>query len=104
VFPRVLAGSVVFLIPGLRAAAAPTAPSGPAFSSIPELEQGYRLLYEQKFPEARDIIQKWAAEHPDEPFGQVSIAASYLFEEFFLQRILTRDYFLDDNPFLGGIT
>ena len=47
-----------------------TTPSGPAFSSIPELEQGYRLLYMQKFPEARDIFQKWAADNPEEPFGQ----------------------------------
>ena len=101
VFHGLLSGLLLFLILGPRVAAAST---GPAFSSIPELEQGYRLLYEQKFPEARDIFEKWAAEHPDEPFGQVSIAASYLFEEFFLQRILTSDYFLDDKRFLGGIT
>lgn len=77
---------------------------GPAFSSDPELEQGYQLLYEQKFPEARAILEKWAAQNPDEPFGQVSLAASYLFQEFFLQNILTSDYFLDDKRFLGGIT
>jgi hypothetical protein len=77
---------------------------GPAFSSVPELEQGFRLLYEQKFAEARTIFEKWAEEHPDEPFGQVSLAASYLFEEFFLQHVLTSDYFLDDKRFLGGIT
>jgi len=79
-------------------------PAGPAFSSVPELEQGYRLLYEQKFPEAREVFQKWADQHPDEPFGQVSLAASYLFEEFFLQHVLTSEYFLDDKRFLGGIT
>lgn len=77
---------------------------GPAFTSIPELEQGYRLLYEQKFPEAREVFQKWAEQNPTEPFGQVSIAASYLFQEFFLQRVLTSEYFLDDKRFLGGIT
>jgi hypothetical protein len=77
---------------------------GPAFSSVPELEQGYHLLYEQKFHEARDLFQKWAAQNPSEPFGQVSLAASYLFEEFFLQQVLTSDYFLDDKRFLGGIT
>src|SRR6516165_7166031 len=96
-----LTGLLGFLIFGSNVSATPT---GPAFSSIPELEEGYRLLYMQKFPEARDIFQKWAADHPDEPFGQVSIAASYLFEEFFLQRVLTSDYFLDDKRFLGGIT
>lgn len=77
--------------------------TGPAFSSVPELEQGYRLLYEQKFREAREIFQEWAAQNPKEPFGQVSLAASYLFEEFFLQHVLTSDYFLDDKRFLGGI-
>lgn len=79
-------------------------PMGPALSSVPELEQGYRLLYEQKFPEAREVFQKWADQNPNEPFGQVSLAASYLFEEFFLQHVLTSDYFLDDKRFLGGIT
>lgn len=77
---------------------------GPAFRSVPELEEGYRLLYEQKFPEAREIFQKWAEQNPTEPFGQVSLAASYLFQEFFIQRVLTSDYFLDDKRFLGGIT
>src|SRR6516162_3811132 len=76
----------------------------PAFSSVPELEQGFRMLYEQKFSEARTVFQKWADQNPSEPFGQVAIAASYLFEEFYLQHVLTSDYFLDDKRFLGGIT
>jgi hypothetical protein len=76
----------------------------PAFSSIPELKNGYQLLYEQKFPEARAVFVEWAAKNPTEPFGQLSIAASYLFEEFYLQHVLTSDYFLDDKRFLGGIT
>jgi len=77
---------------------------GPAFTSVPELEEGYHLLYEQKFPEARAIFEKWNEQHPAEPFGQVSLAASYLFQEFFLQNVLTSDYFLNDKRFLGGIT
>ncbi len=78
--------------------------SGPAFSSDPELEKGFRLLYEQQFLPAREIFQTWADQNPTEPFGQVALAATYLFEEFFLQHILTSDYFLDDKRFLGGIT
>lgn len=81
----------------------PDVPISPAFSSVPELEDGFHKLYEQKFPEAREIFVKWAADHPGEPFGQMAIAASYLFEEFFLQRVLTSDYFLNDKRFLGGI-
>ncbi|MGB2675560.1 MAG: hypothetical protein WAN12_00570 [Candidatus Acidiferrum sp.] len=75
----------------------------PAFSSIPELENGFHDLYIQKFPEAREIFEQWATDHPEEPFGQVAIAASYLFEEFYLQHVLTSDYFLNDKRFLGGI-
>jgi tetratricopeptide (TPR) repeat protein len=91
--------------PHAFAQAAPTQPPDtPAFSSIPELEDGFHDLYVQKFPEAREIFEKWANAHPDEPFGQVAIAASHLFEEFYLQHVLTSDYFLNDKRFLGGIT
>jgi hypothetical protein len=75
----------------------------PGLSQVPELEAGYKLLYEQKFAEAREVFKQWASANPDQPFGQVSLAASYLFEEFFLQRVLTSDYFLNDKRFIGGI-
>lgn len=76
----------------------------PAFSADPELEAGYRNLYEREFNEARETFQNWIAQHPDEPFGYVSLAASYLFEELFIQGVLTSDYFLNDKRFIGGIT
>ena len=85
-------------------ARASTTPTTPAFSSIPELETGFRLLYEQKFSESRVVFEKWSAENPQEPFGQVALAASYLFEEFYLQHVLTSEYFMDDKRFVGGIT
>jgi tetratricopeptide (TPR) repeat protein len=75
----------------------------PGLSQVPELEEGYKLLYEQKFADAREVFHKWAAANPNQPFGQVSLAASYLFEEFFVQRILTSEYFLNDKRFTGGI-
>jgi hypothetical protein len=92
------------LISLLLARSLPGADGSPAFSSVPELERGFRLLYEQKFGEARGVFQKWSDQNPTEPFGQVAIAASYLFEEFYLQHVLTSDYFLNDKRFLGGIT
>jgi len=99
---------VALLLPLLGSAVFPkraqAAELGPAFSSDPDLEKGYNLLYEQKFPEAREIFEKWSEQNPSEPFGQVSLAASYLFEEFYLQHVLTSEYFLDDKRFLGGIT
>ncbi len=75
----------------------------PGLSEVAELHEGYQLLYEQKFADARVVFEKWAAANPTQPFGQVSLAASYLFEEFYLQRVLTSEYFLNDKRFTGGI-
>jgi hypothetical protein len=78
-------------------------PLAPAFTSIPELTSGFQLLYAQKFPEAREKFASWESEHPDEPFGEVAVAASYLFEEFYRQGVLTSDFFLNEEKFLSGI-
>lgn len=94
--------ALLTLGPLSRSAAGPSL--GAAFSSDPDLDKGYNLLYEQRFPEAREIFKKWIEQNPEDPFGQVSLAASYLFEEFYLQHVLTSEYFLDDKRFLGGIT
>lgn len=75
----------------------------PAFTTVPELRAGFDLLYEQRFAEARETFANWASRHPDEPFGQVAIAASYLFEELYLQGVLSSDFFLNEKKFLRGI-
>jgi len=75
----------------------------PAFVSVPELASGFRQLYIQNFPEGRAQFEAWESQHPDEPFGQVAIAASYLFEEFYRQGVLTSDFFLNEKKFLHGI-
>jgi hypothetical protein len=90
---------LVFLAPSARAQEVT-----PAFSKDPDLEAGYRDLYERQFVEARGTFTKWISQHPDEAFGHVSLAASYLFEELFVQGVLTSEYFLDDKRFVGGIT
>src|ERR1700730_10707947 len=59
----------------------------PAFTPIPELTSGFQLLDAQQFPVARDKFANWESEHPQEPFGEVAIAASYLFEEFYRQGV-----------------
>jgi len=38
-----------------------------------------------------------------EPFGEVALAASYLFEELSRQGVLTSDFFLNEKKFLRGI-
>lgn len=75
----------------------------PAFTPVPELRAGFDLLYEQKFGEAREAFTSWHSRHPEEPFGEVAIAASYLYEELSRQGVLTSDFFLNEKKFLRGI-
>jgi hypothetical protein len=77
--------------------------SDSAFTEVPELKEGFRLLYVQKYPDAREKFSAWTTEHPNDPFGFVATAASYLFEEFYRQGVMTSDFFLDDKKFLRGI-
>ena len=91
------------LTSGLLAGESLDGAAAPAFTPIPELTAGFNLLYVQQFSAAREKFAAWESEHPQEPFGQVAIAASYLFEEFYRQGVLTSDFFLNDKRFLGGI-
>ncbi len=75
----------------------------PAFIAVPELTAGFDLLYEQKFAEAREAFASWESRNPEDPFGEVAVAASYLFEELYLQGVLTSDFFLNEKKFLHGI-
>jgi hypothetical protein len=75
----------------------------PAFTTVPELSAGFDLLYEQKFAKAREAFANWESRNPEEPFGEVAVAASYLFEELHLQGVLTSDFFLNEKKFLHGI-
>jgi hypothetical protein len=77
--------------------------SDSAFTEVPELKEGFRLLYVQKYPQAREKFSSWTSEHPADPFGFVAKAASYLFEEFYRQGVMTSEFFLDDKKFLRGI-
>ena len=93
----------VLLAPSFSCAQAAQDGSDSAFTEVPELKEGFRLLYVQKYPEAREKFSAWTSEHPDDPFGFVAMAASYLFEEFYRQGVMTSDFFLDDKKFLRGI-
>jgi len=73
-------------------------------SDRPEIEAGFHLLYQLKFPEARAQFSAWEKARPDDPLGSSSKAAGYLFEEFYAQGVLTSEFFLDDKLLLGGAT
>jgi hypothetical protein len=98
-------GALCFLLltTGLCSAHQDEDPQSPAFTTVPELAEGFHQLYAQNFSEARERFNHWESEHPDEPFGQVAVAASYLFEEFYRQGVLTSDFFLNEKKFLKGI-
>jgi hypothetical protein len=75
----------------------------PAFTTVAELSSGFHSLYAQNFSEAREKFDAWESQHPEEPFGEVAIAASYLFEELYRQGVLSSDFFLNEKRFLHGI-
>jgi hypothetical protein len=91
------------LTPLATLAARPLDDPSPAFVTDPDLAKGFHHLYEQDFPAARRIFTDWENAHPDQPFGEVAIAASYLFEELYRQNVLSSDFFLDQKRFLNGI-
>jgi tetratricopeptide (TPR) repeat protein len=74
-----------------------------AAATAVEMEEGFRLLYELRFEPARSRFLSWQATHPADALGYAWLAASYLFEEFYEQGVLTSEFFLDDKRLLGGI-
>src|ERR1700753_2240048 len=88
---------------GSVARAAEPDSTAPSFTIVPELKEGFDLLYTQRHEEARKKFGDWESKNPTEPFGEVAIAASYLFEEFYRQGVLSSDYFLNEKKFLSGI-
>lgn len=80
-----------------------SAPVTPSVMSDPELDAGFRLLYELKFDQARERFAEWEQARPSEPIGPAFEAASDLFEEFYRKGVLTSEFFLDDKLLLDGI-
>ncbi len=103
---RWISHSVAFLLLLSAAVCGPRAgddANSPAFINVPELTSGFHSLYLQNFTEAREKFSGWESQHPDEPLGDVALAASYLFEEFYRQGVLSSDFFLNEKRFLHGI-
>ncbi|MGH9786108.1 MAG: hypothetical protein ACRD88_18210 [Terriglobia bacterium] len=92
-----------FMLPLCLLALPGTAAAADAWSA-PEIETGFRLLYELRFSDARSAFQSWRAENPNHPLGHATLAASYLFEEFHHHGVFSSEFFLDDKRLLGGIT
>jgi hypothetical protein len=67
------------------------------------LETGFHRLYELRFRDARAEFTAYQKVHPEDPMGKAAEAASYLFEQFHAKGVLTSEFFLDDEKFLGGV-
>ncbi len=67
------------------------------------LDAGFNQMYQLHFSDARACFYSYIGEHPKDPMGAASLAASYLFEEFNKQGVLTSSFFLDDRKLLGGV-
>ena len=67
------------------------------------LDTGFAEMYKTEFVRARKTVQDFEKLYPDDPMGPTAEAASYLFEEFNRQGVLTSEFFLDDKKLLGGV-
>ena len=65
----------------------------------PNLDRGFRQMYNLDFPGAHDTFQQYQHMNSDDPLGYVSDAAAYLFSEFERLHILEADLFTDDHRF-----
>jgi hypothetical protein len=81
----------------------PQIPKMEADPAPPILETGFRYLYELNFKGAREQFLTYQKLRPEDPLGKSAEAASYLFEEFNAKGVLTSEFFLNDDRFLGGI-
>jgi hypothetical protein len=86
-----------------EAASPPEVPRMEADPSPGLLDTGFRALYELDFKGAREQFLAYQRARPDDPLGKVAEAASYLFEEFNDKGVLTSEFFLNDDRFLGGV-
>lgn len=96
-----LCAALVAVVLDVRAAPAASEQAPTKISHVPELDAGFRLLYELKFMEARTQFEVWRKSHPEDPLGSASEAATYLFEECYRRGVLTSEFFLDNKRFLG---
>lgn len=65
----------------------------------PQLDSGYRLLYNLDFNHAQQEFSSWEQEHGDDPLGPASEAAGILFSEFRRLGVLEAQFYENDSAF-----
>lgn len=71
----------------------------PGFASTPDLDRGYRQMYDLDFTGAHATFHQYQQANAIDPMGYVSDAAAYLFSEFERLHVLESDLFIDDSHF-----
>ncbi len=97
---RILASGILLAAAGWAAGA--QAIPKLAAPSDSQMDLGFHELYELRFADARTLFATWEKTQPNEALGPMAEAASYLFEEFYAQGVLSSEFFLDDDRLLGG--
>ncbi|HYL12089.1 MAG TPA: hypothetical protein VEV41_03590 [Terriglobales bacterium] len=67
----------------------------------PQLDSGYRLLYNLDFSHAEREFSSWEQQHGDDPLGPASEAAGILFSEFQRLGVLEAQFYENDSAFQG---
>jgi hypothetical protein len=93
--------AIGILLGGAGSVAGPREETGTAVPAESQLDAGFHMLYELHFAEARIQITAWEKAQPNDAMGTMAEAASYLFEEFYAQGVLSSEYFLDDDQLFG---
>jgi tetratricopeptide (TPR) repeat protein len=90
------------LIGGAWCVAGPCVDTGDVAASNSQLDAGFHQLYELRFADARAQFAAWEKAQPTDAMGPTAEAASYLFEEFYAQGVLSSEFFLDDDRLFGN--
>jgi hypothetical protein len=56
-------------------------------------------MYDLKFDQAHEMLNRWREMHPEDPLGPASNAAAYLFSELARLGVLESELFIDDEQF-----
>src|ERR1700745_3871644 len=70
-----------------------------ASNAAPDLNIGYRQMYNLDFAGAHRTFTEWEQSYPNDPLGPVSQAAAYLFAEFNRLKVLQFDLFTENQSF-----
>lgn len=75
--------------------------SAAADSGNPELERGFRQLYNLDFAAAQQTFQAWEVQNPGNPMGAIGEASGVLFSELDRLGVLESQFYATDAGFLS---